>query len=101
MSERSIEVERSWHRDQIAKRDLADAAMETELSSLRKQNQALVEALRPFASGGNWGKSKAWLVIGCEAATGSEKAGLEIARLITKWQTEADILLASETKEPQ
>lgn len=51
------------------------------------------EALRPFTSGGNWGKWKAWLVEGARHL-GKVSEGLDAAQAITRWQCQVDEAVA-------
>jgi hypothetical protein len=53
----------------------------------------LVAALKPFASGGNWGAVKAWIVAGAPDRT----KGVEAAKAITNWQSAAEAALSRAT----
>lgn len=57
----------------------------------------LREALEPFASGGEWGKWKAWLVEGAP----TREEGIAAARMLTRLQVKADAVLAHAPASPK
>ena len=60
-----------------------------------EREEQLIRAAAPFASGGAWGKWKAWRVEGAELCGNAREDGLSSAAQITRWQATLDAALAS------
>ncbi len=60
-----------------------------ERGELQERVKELTEALQPFASGGQWGTWKAFLVHG----PATKEAGIAAAKQITHWQVSVDAVL--------
>ena len=66
------------------------------IAALRARVERVEGAARPFASGGEWGKWKAWLVEGARVLDKLSE-GLDGAQAITRWQVRVDAALLPPT----
>lgn len=86
-----LRAENARLRDEDARKTAADEACalaaEAEIARLRA-------ALAPFASGGDWGVIKAFIVAGSE----DRAIGIEMAAQLTRWQVAADAALDAATE---